>query len=263
MNRNIRQAVTIFTCVLVMLTGCASVTIHKDRLDRVKSVAIVGFSGEVALRDPKEKDSGIAGTINAIKATTEVANGEYTRRRAEQAEQIYGLLAKKLEEGLGWTVLPKDRLPACSEYAALVEQHPQGGLGKGYGEQLVPGVLREEAARNLDEATRARLAKALGVDAIAVAHVKYVVGDKSGFSVGGMGKVTKYPKAIVTFTVYDATSPDPAWKDAWAEGKPSKEGLENVMGVNVDEKETPVLIAAADSGFGTLLDRYKAQVGKN
>ena len=46
----------------------------------------------------------------------------------------------------------------------------------------------EEAVRTLDDAARARLLESLKVDALAVMRVKYVIGDKSGMSIGGVGK---------------------------------------------------------------------------
>jgi hypothetical protein len=239
------------------LAGCATVTVQKERFEKVKTVAIIGFTGEVALKDPKDKGSsgGIAGAINGVKNAVEVSSGEYKQKREQQAEQVYGHLTEQLSKQLGWSIADKAQVANNPEYAKLMLDNPSGGLGTGYGQQIVPGLLREEAVRTLDDAARAKLLESLKVDALAVMRVKYVIGDKSGVSIGGVGKTTIYPKAIVQFTLYDGASKDPAWKDKWAEGQPTSDGQANTMGVQSDDNESQVLVAAADSAVGVLLAR--------
>jgi hypothetical protein len=104
---------------------------------------------------------------------------------------------------------------------------------------------------------RVELIRALGVDAIAIAKVKYVVGSKGGVSIGGIGKITKYPKAIVELSVYDAKSEAPIWREPWAEGKTMVEGFSNTLGVKSKENEAEILTSAADSALDTLVTRYQ------
>lgn len=248
---------------VVTSLGCASVKVHPERIDKVKTVALVGFSGQLSLHDPNEKkdSKGIGATINAIKNIGEMGSGELQKRRTEQAEKAYSLLAKKLSEQMGWRVLDAQALAQSPVYATQLREHSNEGLTT-LGLQYLPNVLRAEVAERLSPSQRDELIKSLGVDAVAVVAVKYVVGDKSGFSLGGVGKQTTYPKAVVGFAVWDQNAQEAAWSDRWAEGKPTTEGLAATMGVELDENETSVLLAAADSGYGRLLVRYQEQAKK-
>ncbi len=248
-----------FLCLALATTaiGCAGVTLNKEHFDKVKKVAIVGFTGEIDLSSPNDKNTktGFGAIVNVSKGISEMANGEFKERRIAQGEKVYAMLSEKLGSTLGWAMIGKDALAANADYKKLLDANESGGLGSGYGLQYVPTVLREETARSLDDAARASLLKSLGADAIAVVRVKYVVGETGGFAMGGMGHTTKYPKAIVQLSLLDGTPADPTWKEPWAEGKPSKEGIENTMGVESDANETAALVAAADSAIGVLLGR--------
>ncbi len=257
MIRNLRFG--LFGALAILgATGCATLKVQRPRVDNVKTVAIVAYTGTVDMRtnDEKNGQGGIAGSINAIKGISELASGEIQKSRLAQAEQGYALLAKKLSEANGWKVVEKEAIAANAEYAKHLTANPNEGITV-TGLQFVPNLMREEVARQLKPAERAELLKTLGVDAIAMVRVQYVLGDTSGFSMGGVGKITKYPKAIVQLALYDAAGEDEAWKDSWAEGKPTKEGFAQTMGVNSDEGETPILLSAADSGLAALIDRYQ------
>jgi hypothetical protein len=123
------------------------------------------------------------------------------------------------------------------------------------GTQRLPDVLRADVAEQMDAKTRAELCQHLGVDALVIAKLRYVIGDKSGVVIGGFGATTIYPKAIVNFVVLTADA-EPIWRDRYAEGNPTTEGLDNTMGVKSLDTEQQVLTAAADSAFGKLVERY-------
>ncbi len=99
---------------------------------------------------------------------------------------------------------------------------------------------------------------ALGVDAVAIVHLTFVVGDTSGFALGGIGKVTKYPKAIVRMLVQGAREPEPLWRDRGAEGAPAKTGMAVTMGAEINEHENQALGEALDGGIDALMARYRA-----
>ena len=101
---------------------------------------------------------------------------------------------------------------------------------------------------------RAAIAKALGVDAVAVARVLYSVGSKDG-----MVNVTTHPRAVVQFTVYDAKTNEPIWTDKHAVGEVTKDGLVAHAGFKSDDHESEVFINAADSAMDALVARYQGQ----
>ena len=75
--------------------------------------------------------------------------------------------------------------------------------------------------------------------------------------IGGFGSLTRYPKAVVTFKVYDRTSPDPIWADYRVAGEPAKSGLQDTMGVADSSNATPQFVEAATSAFNELVARYQ------
>ena len=245
-----------------VVSGCATVTVARDKAAQVKTVAIIGFTG---VTDLEEKDSkgrptggGVGAMISGITDAKELLSGELDKRRIEQAESTYALLEKQLQTTVGWKVTDRKSVAQDAAVSGLLKDHPNtDGLGN-TGVQRLPDVLRAEVADQMDAKARAELCQRLGVDAVAIAKVRYVVGDTGGFSIGGMGTHTIYPKAVVEFKVLDGTEL-PVWRDRHAEGKPTKDGLENVMGAKNTDAETKVLVAAAESGFDALVERYKQQ----
>lgn len=249
---------------LLTLTGCATVQVSREKANAVKSVAIIGFTG---VTDLTEKDSngkakqtggGIGGMITAVTDVKELGSGELDKRRMVQAEEAYKLLEAQLQTSVGWKVADRAQLAGDAEYGAVMKENPNTDSLRVAGLQRLPDVLRAEVAEQLTTKQRADLCQRLGVDAVAIAKVRYVIGDKGGFTIGGMGSTTIYPKAIVEFKVLDGTEVA-VWKDRHAEGKPTKDGIENTMGVKDNAAESNVLIAAAKSGFDTLVERYKQQ----
>ena len=253
-----RLALTSLCLAVFSLTGCATVLVQRDKAAQVKSVAIIGFTGVTQLEDKNAPKSGIGNMINASRNVAELSSGELEARRVAQAATAYQLLEKQLEATTGWKVADRAQVAADDGIKGMLHDNPNTDSVRVTGLQRLPDVLRAEVAEQLLPSQRAELCKRLGVDAVAIAKVRYVIGDKGGFALGGIGKTTIYPKAIVDFQVLDGGA-QPIWRDRNAEGAPTKEGLENVMGAKSDENETQVLVAAADSAFGKLVERYKAQ----
>ena len=251
------------TC-LSLLAGCSTVQIRRDKAAAVKSIAIIGFTGVTDLTEkdssgkPKKTGGGIGGMISGITDAKEMFSGELDKRRMEQAESAYALLEKQLATSVGWKVADRQQLAGDGPYKAVLAENPNTDTMRATGLQRLPNVLRAEVAETLDAKQRADLCQRLGVDAVAIAKVRYVIGDKGGFSIGGIGTSTIYPKAVVELSVLDGTDL-PIWRDRHAEGKPTKEGLENIMGAKNTEEESKVLVAAAESGFDALVQRYKQQ----
>jgi hypothetical protein len=252
-----RLAFTSLCLAVVSFTGCATVQVQRDKAAQVKSVAIIGFTGVTQLEDKNAPKNGVGAMINASKNMAELSSGELEARRIAQASNAYQLLEKQLEASTGWKVADRTQVAADEGVKGMLRDNPNTDSMRVVGVQRLPDVLRAEVAEQMLPSQRAELCKRLGVDAVAIAKVRYVIGDKGGFAIGGMGKTTIYPKAIVDFTLLDG-SQQPIWRDRYAEGAPTKEGLENVMGAKIDENETQVLTAAADSAFGKLVERYKA-----
>lgn len=247
-----------------LATGCSTLTVQHPQIAAVKSVAIIGYSAELDLAEKNDggKLGGIGATIGAVRAVTDISSGAWDEKRRVQADQTYDLLSKKLAAGTGWSVSARDALVANAAYKQSYDTHVGAGAGTGLTARFsnhlfCDGVIWSSYAGRLSSDERKQILDALGVDAIAVATVKFKVGKTSGFAIGSVGSTAKHPEAVIDFTVYDASSADPIWRDRWAEGEPTERGLRKTMGVESDANMTEIIVEAADSGYDALLRRFK------
>ncbi len=235
-----------------MLSGCATLTVQKDKVAAVKRVAIVGYGGQLQLEDQNQK-KGLAGTIGAIKGANDLFSGKMAERRREQATHGYAELGKRTGATLGWELVAPEAVAAVPEYAQALGA--AGSMWKGGGYQYVEGILPPAHASRMSQQARQQLAGALGVDALAVVEVSYVVGDRGGFAIGGMGSTTVFPKAIIRFTVFDKDAQE-IWRDTYAVGAVAKNALRTTMGADIVENESEVINEATELGIDALLARY-------
>ena len=243
-------------------TGCSTLSLQRSQLDAVKTLAVVGYSAEVRLQDRNDgSGQGVAGIINTATAISDINSGEAQREREEQATETFDLLRAKVSEGTGWTVLARDEVTAHPAYQEVYEAHKSvlTGMSTTMGAiRAVPGMLMQPNAAELEPDERARLMDGLRVDALMLVRVSFVPGGHTGFSLGGIGKTGVLPKAIVDVTVWDRTSPEPIWRDSYAEGEPASVGVETTMGVLNDDQLTNGMTEAAQTAYAELMRRYKA-----
>jgi hypothetical protein len=248
---------TLLWCIAVVVSSssCVSVLqVKKDKLSAVKKVAIVGYTGVVALESDKPK-TGLAATIGAIKGSADLMSGKLDARRVEQAQAGYAELSKRLATGLGVAVADSTELGRSQTVSGMLAKSPNSGLMVA-GLQRLPNVLRPELVKSAKPGVRQAIAADLGVDAIAAVNIRYEVGSTGGFAVAGMGKTTTYPRAVIDFTVYDATGAE-VWHDQYARGETAKEGLATTMGAEIVANESQVLGEALSSGYDALMTRYE------
>ena len=240
--------------VLVSMSGCATMQVQKDKVGATKTLAIIGYSGHLNLDDGSKK-GGIAGAIGAAKGMADLTSGKLDARRVEQAELGYAELSKRLTTTFGVNVADRSTLARSQTFQGLLGKSPNSGMLV-VGSQRLPDVLRAEVASSAKPEVRKAVASELGVDALATLNVRYEIGSKSGFTVGGMGKMTVFPRAVVDFTVYDANG-NAIWHDGFARGQPTTEGLATTMGADIVANETEVLNASLQSGIDALIARYQ------
>jgi hypothetical protein len=253
-NEGLRMNKNMWCVAAVLASGCATMQVQKDKISAAKSLAIVGYSGVLALEDGKQK-GGLAGTIGAIKGSADLMSGKLSARRTEQAEVGYVEVSKRLATTLGVAVKEHTALSASQTYAQLMQKSPSTGL-RVVGLQVLPDVLQPEVLTTAKPDLRANLATDLGVDALAAVKIRYEVGNTGGFAVAGMGKTTTYPRAVIDFTVYDSTGHE-VWHDFFARGLPTKEGLATTMGAEIVANENQVLAEALGTGLDALIEHYQ------
>lgn len=237
-------------CLAFAVSGCATLTVQKDKVSAAKKLAIIGFQGHLNLDDGSGKN-GVTGAIGAFKQAGDAFSGKMNERREEQAALEYGDLAKKLGTQFNWEVLDSAALTNSPTYqAANAKSSPRTGT------QYLRGVLNQSEATRFNAAALAQIAQELGVDAVATVDTRFDIGRKGGVTVGGFGKVTKYPVAITHLKVFDAQG-QLIWEDTYARGLVSEKGLATTMGADIVEGETEVLTGAAGTSYDTLLQHYR------
>jgi len=247
---------------LVFGTGCSTLSVQRAALDGVKTVAVVGYTANVRLRDPNDgSGGGVMGMVNNANAVADMSSGEAQQKRLAQATETYDLLRAKVSEGSGWTVLSRDEVLASPAYRQAFTEHRSAfaGMSQSMGDyRVVPEMLMHHTALELTQAERNALMDELRVDALVMVAVNFVPGKQTGFSMGIFGKTGVLPKAVVDLTMYDRTSPEPIWRDNAAEGQPASVGVETTMGYFNDDQLLNGMTEAAQSAYDVLMQRYRS-----
>lgn len=132
-------------------TACT--TIDRDKLKKVKSVAIIGFAGQI-----KEDGDGLQ---QFVKAMLDQKFGP----------KFYRMTQNQLKSSMGWTVLNRENLQKAAIYKAAAKKggNKAANALEYYNKRiLIPGVLSDIMAANFMRTKKPRdqLVKELGVDAL-------------------------------------------------------------------------------------------------
>jgi hypothetical protein len=253
-NRSIRLSLPFMLLVLAQaLVGCASVQVRPAPLANVHKAAIVafGFSVDLSTESDKNSSTSIGDIVNASKAIAEASDPE---AREKVPRSAYDAVSKKVGGDLHWTMLTAQDVAASPEVQQIVTSI------KVFGDSpAITGVMHPYQADRLSPAQRKDLLAKLGVEALLVADVKIRCGGTSGFSVGGLGKVTKYPQASITLTVYGAQDDEPIWRDRMATGDKAATGITSAVGIQVDDSRDAALAEATGLALDKLMARYREQ----
>jgi hypothetical protein len=242
----------------MFLVGCAHKAPNFARLHQAKTAAIISYSGEVNITDPNQAGGSATSAISAIQGMSDVVSEETEKRRLAQAEATYDVLVEKLSKGLGWTVLPRDAVTGHPSMKALYtekmgERRPNAGIRFG-----VPNVPWWEFGNDLSTAQLQKLKADLGVDVLIVAKMNFTHGRTYGFTAAnGAGTAEVYPKAILTFAVYDGGPEGAVWNERWIEGAIAQEKVQSTMGVVDTTNEHKSVINAAQLAADALLYKYE------
>jgi hypothetical protein len=235
----------------VLGSGCLLV-VKKDRVATVRRVAVVGYSGVLAIED-WESDGALAAAVAAARGNRDAIWKARALRRQEQAVAGYQDLARRLGGRLGWEVLEASALGASPVYQQLLSR----GAAAREGLQALPGVLLEREVRDLSPEALQALASALGVDGLAAVEVHFEGAREAGVSIAGLGSVSRSPRAWARFTLVDASG-EVVWRDARALGVVTRGALRSELGKADVGNESAVLGEAAGSAFEALLTRLEA-----
>jgi hypothetical protein len=256
-------------CATALCVGCASTAIQHQRVEQVKSVAIVGLAAGLNIEN-RTQGKGAA-ELGAAQEISNLGSDEKIAERKEQGNQLYDALVAEIGKTLGWTVKSRAEVVGDAANQALyVEKIGEPNrLQLGGMRIYVPGVLWTERVSGLTPPERQKLLESLGVDALVFADVHFFVGkigpvtwkagNDGGFVVTGPipGTSAAYPAARVRLEVYDSDFPQPIWADS-AAGEPAKAGVVSTMGIEYKTDLVPILKDALHSAWAALLQAYEA-----
>lgn len=241
------------------LAACAHApVVHPASVRHVRRVAIVALTGRLRLLP--EVGVGPFGMIRSVQNITTLANGSRHAAREAQAEGTYDVVAKRLHDDLGWTVLPRHVVQSNPTYARAFRDvvNPDGrGQSRNSGDKFTPlGIIDFRRADRLSSSDRRDIAKALGVQGLVFVRLDFDKGKRNP-----KRRHDRFPKAIVHFALYDATAVDPIWTDGDAEGATAMgngKGVRSTMGFRQTKRLTQLVEQAADLGMKALLQRYRS-----
>ncbi len=246
----------------LLSTGCTTLTVRKDKCEGVKSAAIVAYSAFYQL-DPdanKQGKSSVLDVINDVSDMVETVEGKTGAERVEQATLAFTSISGALDQELKWKMMPHLTMLQHKDYMAWAAERESSLANASQsmgGMALVPGLAPAWSGWRLDPGERDRLASALGVDAIIVVELHYGIGDTSGFALGGIGKVTYHPNAVVRMSVFAKGEKEPIWEEKRAVGKPASDGFDKTMGIERKDRLHAALKDATHEAIKALLKRYR------
>ncbi len=245
-------------------TGCASLSLERARLERVKRVAVIGYSASVELgqsRRRRARPDDVRDRITTTNQLERLSPIATVQERARQATSTYDLLVRRLAEGTGWAVIGRAVLTQDAAYQAAYEEHHATASAFTTDVEpvrAVPQLLKAFSAQTMSEADRRALMDALKIDALAAVRVRFLDGGGSGLGLGTTGKAALHPKAVVDIMVWDRSGGEPIWHDRHAEGEAASAGAVVTMGVVDESTLLPGLEESADSAYRVMLKRFRS-----
>lgn len=242
---------------VLVLAGCGGKRVNTEEVRKVQRVAIVGYRAF----DNVERGEGggsVLGTVNAIRGATSISDGSFEARAREQGEQIYEIVREGVAGATSWKIATREEIAANPVYAALHRERmglASAGIMTRYLRDA-DGILWELHPEQLEPAQRDELIAALGVDAVATAHVVFETGKHSGVSVTGVGSRTYHPRATLTFKLFTKGVEKPILISR-STGVATAEGMKTVMGVDTIAEQTRLFLEASRHALEAFASDYR------
>jgi len=244
-----------FLSALILLNGCSTLSVKKEDMTSIKKVAITGFGSTQDMP---------AGLVFSLGSKSESPGSNLTVLGPEEEKhvnQMYQDLATTLEKNLKWNVLSRDDVAHSSRYKNIYTQKMEGWHSRpvaGENTHLYhpSGIADAWIMRQLDQKERDQLIDELNVDALILASVRVTLEDQGGLKkLVGAGEL--HPKASLYFEIYKKGIEEPVWRDTWARGESTSEGVGHILGVTDVDALKKASIVAAWNSYQVLIQRYR------
>ncbi len=220
--------------IVLLFMSCSSKIVKKDRLEQVKTVAIIGLDLE-----QQRPISGADLVSAALKqgSSNKVVAG--VREDSIHMTSVYNDIAEKISRKTGWKVIPLDNVEASKIYAQTFKEKTEGLQSRPFINErftlfTVPALLDTFAVQNLKADTLKALAQDLRVDAVIVAKSIVRLNNSSMWaSIVGQGQF--HPSSSITLSVLDSQNAEKIFVES-ADGPELKSGEKNFVGMASDTR---------------------------
>ncbi len=241
----------IYFSLLLSFMGCTSQIVKKDRLDQVKSVAIIGLD----LEQQKSISTGDLLSI-AMKTNSSSKMVAGVRENAIHLNSVYNDIAEKVSRKTGWKVISLSELQANEVYAKDFKDKTEGFqtrpfINERFNLFTADGVLDTFPIQNLNADALRALAQSLRVDALIIA--KSVVRlNNSSMIASLVGKGEFHPSSSTTLTVLDGTTGEKIFLKS-ADGPEVENGEKNFIGMAAETRINEMAQKATASSVDLLV----------
>jgi hypothetical protein len=246
----------LFILITAGLFGCAGMTqkLDANRAKSVRKLAI--FAVEVHQQQPTDNLG-----LGAIKSISEGKDSDSVELQS-MAFKVANNFASEIQKKTKWQIIPIKDVAANVDYKAKFTAANSGlHMVSMTGNSMVvinaQGLLDVTQFRKMSIPERAKLAKSLGVDAVAEITIVNTL-DESMFSIGhltGDGAYAMTSRA--NLQVYDLNSEDPLWVSQNVDGEPTAKSDELPANLSKRERLAKLGEQAAGSAVKNLVQTYK------
>jgi hypothetical protein len=261
MKKSVISPVVIGLASVVFLSSCSSMKIQREQVQKIKKVALIGFSVEQDMPNTEESVAkSLFGVQQEAPGGVAVVPAEIATA-SPHATQISQELAASLQKDLGWRVMDVKALAALPAYASFKNEKTKQPQMRPQVHKNVKIFVPDHGVEtfllgSMKHEERKQLMQKLGVDALALAHARIEL-QNSGLFKGIAGDLRS--KAILSFRVFTAEQEEPVWMDAYAAGEATQEKAEHTLGfANVEALNKQALVAVR-SAYKSLISRYKGE----
>ncbi|MDO9180977.1 MAG: hypothetical protein Q7U04_01150 [Bacteriovorax sp.] len=245
----------LFSLSLLNLVACSSLTHQFDakRAQGIHKVAIVAFE----IHQQKPADNLGIGALSSMNQGLDKEAAVLKKMGLKVANNFSAQIEKKTK----WQVLPINTVIANPAYKERVAGTMTGMrsvtmVGPSYESIYPDGLLDMAAFRKLTLEERAKLAKDLGVDALAEVNIMNNI-EQSRFSLGhAFGGGSFAFSGSASLEVYDVTSNDPVWRSQNVSGEVTEKSEDLSDKMSKIEKLSTLGEKASNMAISKLVESY-------
>lgn len=234
-------------CLLLAAAACA--TVEKNKLAKVRRVAIVGFEGRI-------EEGG--GHLN-----------EFAQAVADQqfGPKLYKILQRQLKAGMGWNVVPRDKLIVAAKNRGIAKSKSgkaMAALNYKNKKILIPGILDPAMAAGLIKKHGRALARELDVDAFMTVSFNVSADERSKSAsekvltkINGNAAQVHLLECNLSLTLQRARDGAKIWYEPGIVGKTSDSAVAKYYGIPLPKPKQRAVVSACTNALDEHISSVK------